>query len=58
MPQVTRPQISRVLRELLPQRSWTPQELLHWLTDTQLRNERSKRSHAKRRLSKLKELSL
>ncbi len=58
MPRVTRPQISRVLRELLPQRVWTPGELLHWLTDTQLRNERAKWSHAKRRRVKLKELSL
>ena len=58
MPQVTRPQISRVLRELLPQQVWTLEELLHWLADTQLRNERSKRSHAKRRRAKLKKLSL
>lgn len=58
MPQVTLPQISRVVRELLPQRIWTPQDLLYWLADTQLQNERSKRSHAKRRRAKLKELSL
>jgi hypothetical protein len=58
MPQVTRPQVSCVLRELLPQRIWTPQELLHWLADTQLRNERSKQSHARLRRDKLKELSL
>jgi hypothetical protein len=58
MPQVTRPQISRVLRELLPRQVWTPEELAHWLADTQLRNERSKRSHAKRRLIELKKLSL
>jgi len=54
MPQVTRPQISRVLRELLPQRIWTPQELSYWLADTQLQNERAKRSQAKRRRAKLK----
>ena len=58
MPQVTRPQISRVLRNLLPRRTWTPQELLYWLADTQLRNERAKQSHAKRRRAKLRELSL
>ncbi len=49
MPQVTRPQISRVLRELLPKPAWTASELLEWLQDTQTRNERAKRSHAKRR---------
>ena len=49
MPQVTRPQLSRVLRELLPKHTWTDNELLRWLQDTQTRNERAKRSHAKRR---------
>ncbi len=58
MPQVTRPQISRVLRALLPQRTWTPADLWHWLVATQRRNERAKRSHAKRRLLELRKLSL
>jgi hypothetical protein len=38
-----------VLRQLLPQRIWTPDELLAWLTETQSRNEQAKRSHAARR---------
>lgn len=49
MPGLTRPQVSRVLRELLPKRVWTREDLWHWLHDTQTRNERAKRSHAKRR---------
>jgi hypothetical protein len=52
MPQLTRPQVSRVLREVLPQRTWTPEELLRWLVVTQERNARAKRSHIKRRLRK------
>ena len=35
MPQVTRPQISRVLRELLPRREWSRPDLLQWLGTTQ-----------------------
>ena len=58
MPQVTRAQISRVVRELLPQRVWTAEDLLRWLVDTQLRNERAKRSHLKRRLAVQRKLSL
>ncbi len=50
MPLVTRPQLSRVVRALLPQRLWTDDALLQWLSDTQGRNERAKRSHIKRRL--------
>ncbi len=49
MPQVTRPQVSRVVRELLPQREWTREELIGWLHETQERNERVKRAHSKRR---------
>jgi SRSO17 transposase len=48
-PQITRPQVYRIVYELLPRRRWTPVELLWWLEDTQRRNERAKRSHAKRR---------
>ena len=58
MPQLTRQQVSRVLRELLPRRHWSVAELLEWLQDMQLRNERAKRSHLKRRLAKLQKLSL
>ena len=58
MPQITLPQVSRVLRALLPQRAWTDDDLLAWLSETHERNERSKRSHAKRRASKRQELSL
>ncbi len=58
MPQVTRQQVSRVLRELLPRRHWSVVELLEWMEDMQLRNERAKRSHLKRRLAKLQKLSL
>ena len=49
MPQLTRPQVYRVVYELLPKKRWTPTELLGWLADTQRRNEAAKRSHAKRR---------
>ena len=50
MPQITRPQVSRVLRALLPQRTWTVEDLLQWLLTTQERNDRAKQSHIKRRL--------
>ena len=49
MPQITRPQVSRVVREVLPRREWTKEELIGWLHDTQERNARAKRSHARRR---------
>ena len=49
MPGWTRPQVSRVLRELLPKRQWTREDLWRWVRDTQERNARAKRSHAKRR---------
>ena len=58
MPQLTRQQVSRILRELLPRRHWSVVELLEWLEDMQLRNERAKHSHLKRRLAKLQKLSL
>jgi hypothetical protein len=37
------------VRELLPHRKWTREELIGWLRETQERNERVKRSHIKRR---------
>ena len=49
MPRVTRPQVYRVVREMLPRERFGPAELLRWLTDTQDSNERASRSHAKRR---------
>ena len=49
MPQITRPQVHRIVYELLPHKHWTPAALLAWLQETQRRNERAKRSHAKRR---------
>ena len=48
VPPLTVPQVSRLLRTLLPQRAWTLADLLTWLTDTQRRNARAKRSHAAR----------
>ena len=49
MPRITRPQVYRVVREMLPRERFGPAELLRWLEDTQLHNERASRSHAKRR---------
>ena len=49
MPRITRPQVYRVVRELLPRERFGPEQLLRWLEDVQLRNERARRSHAKRR---------
>ena len=49
MPRITRPQVYRVVREMLPRKQFGPDELLLWLEDTQLSNERARRSHEKRR---------
>ena len=49
MPQITRPQVYLVMREMLPRERFGPAELLRWLEDTQDSNERVRRSHAKRR---------
>ncbi len=49
MPRITRPQVYRVVREMLRQERFGPAELLQWLEDTQECNERARRSHAKRR---------
>ena len=49
MPRITRPQVYRVVREMLPRERFGPAELLRWLEDTQDSNERVRRSHAKRR---------
>ena len=49
MPRITRPQVYRVVREMLPRKWLGPEELLRLLEAEQLRNERASRSHAKRR---------
>ena len=49
MPQITRPQVYRVVGELLPKEQFGPVELLGWLADVQERNKRARRSHEKRR---------
>ena len=49
MPRITRPQVYRVVREMLPRERFGPDELLRWLEGTQQRNEQASRSHAKRR---------
>ncbi len=49
MPGITRPQVYRVVREVLPQERFGPEELLRWLLDVQMRNERARRSHEKPR---------
>ena len=38
-----------VVREMLPREQFGPDQLLLWLEDTQLRNERARRSHERRR---------
>ena len=57
-PLLTRPQVARVVRELLPRRHWTQADLWDWLSHTQARNAAAKRSHAKRRLFKSRDPSL
>ena len=49
MPLITRPQVYRVVRELLPKERFGPEELLRWLDGVQQRNERARQSHEKRR---------
>ena len=49
IPQITRPQVYRVVREMLPLERFGLAELLRWLEETQECNERARRSHAKRR---------
>ena len=54
MPRITRPQVYRVVREMLPQEWFGPEELLLWLEQSQLRNERARRSHERRRSARRK----
>ena len=49
MPRITRLQVYRMVREMLPRERFGPTELLRWLEDTQDSNERARCSHAKRR---------
>ena len=49
MPRITRPQVYRVVREMMPRERFGPWELLLWLEESQLRNERARRSHESRR---------
>ena len=49
MPRITRPQVYRVVRELLPRKRFGAWELLEWLEETQRRNERASSSHEKSR---------
>jgi hypothetical protein len=48
MPQLTRPRVSQVVREVLPRERSGPAELLRWLEDVQQRNGRARRSQEKR----------
>ena len=52
MPRITRPQVYRVVREMLPRERFGPRELLQWLKESQLRNERASRSHERRRAAR------
>ena len=49
MPRITRGQVYRVVREMLPRERFGPKELLWWLEQSQLRNERASRSHERHR---------
>ena len=49
MPRITRPQVYRVVGEMLPRERFGPWELLRWLEETQERNECARSSHARRR---------
>jgi hypothetical protein len=49
VPQLTRPQVYRVVYELLPKKHWSAEALLGWLEGTQRRNAAAGRSHAQRR---------
>ncbi len=57
MPLVTRPQVYRLVREMLPRKRFGPGELLQWLEDVQRRNERAKRPHEKRCAARRREAS-
>lgn len=52
MPPITRPQVYRVVREMLPRERFGPQQLLLWLQETQLRNQRLSCSHERCRAAR------
>ena len=52
MPLITRPQVYRVVREILPRPWFGPHELMTWLQDVQARNERARRPLQKRRAAR------
>ena len=52
MPRITRPPVYRVVREMLPREQFGPDELLLWLKESQLRNERARRTHERRRAAR------
>ena len=45
MPRITRPQVYRVVREMMPRERLGPDELVRWLEGVGLRNERAWRFH-------------
>ena len=49
MPRITRPQVYRAVREMLPRERFGLEELLSWLEESQLRNKWARRSHESRR---------
>ncbi len=55
---MTRPQVTFILRQVLPRRRWTRRDLAHWLAATRRHNACATVSHAKRRLLMLRKLSL
>ena len=54
MPRITRPQVYRVVRDMLPRERFGPDELLLWLKGTQLTNERARSLHERRRSARRK----
>ena len=54
---ITRRQVYRVVREMLPRERFGPEELLLWLEGTQRSNERARRSHERRRVTRCRQLS-
>ena len=57
-PGLTIPQVSRILRLLLPHRTWSRNDLRVWLATTQARNAAATQAHARRRQRKRLALAL
>ena len=49
MPRNTRPQVYRVVREMLPREWFGPDEPLRWLEDVRRRDERTRSPHENHR---------